>query len=149
MNLELTNIGKIENANIEFNGITVIAGENNTGKSTVGKMLYCVFHSFYKIEEQVIKERVRTIARVLANYYHETANRFTRSFDFRRLAENIVNQKDLFLDEKNLLIKEIQDFYLNNDAHFQRYIKQESLEGLLNQADWFKLIIHRKSLFAK
>ena len=34
-------IGKIEKADVELKGITVIAGENNTGKSTVGKALYC------------------------------------------------------------------------------------------------------------
>ena len=54
MKLELENVGKISHANIELNGITVIAGENNTGKSTIGKMLFCVFHAFYKIEEQIL-----------------------------------------------------------------------------------------------
>lgn len=39
MKLELKNICKIKNAEVELNGITVIAGENNTGKSTVGKAL--------------------------------------------------------------------------------------------------------------
>ncbi len=40
MKLSLKNMGKIGAATIEINGITVIAGENNTGKSTVGKALY-------------------------------------------------------------------------------------------------------------
>ena len=40
MKLFLENIGKIGGACIEIKGITVIAGENNTGKSTVGKTLY-------------------------------------------------------------------------------------------------------------
>ena len=31
MRLELDNVGKISFANIELNGMTVIAGENNTG----------------------------------------------------------------------------------------------------------------------
>lgn len=42
MNLELKNVGKIKYADVELNGITVIAGENNTGKSTIGKMLFCM-----------------------------------------------------------------------------------------------------------
>ena len=57
MKLKLENVGKIRSANIDLNGITVIAGENNTGKSTIGKMLFCVFHAFYKIEEQIREER--------------------------------------------------------------------------------------------
>ena len=35
MRLTLKNIGKIENADVKIDGITIIAGENNTGKSTV------------------------------------------------------------------------------------------------------------------
>lgn len=35
MKLTLKNIGKIREASVELNGITVIAGENNTGKSNV------------------------------------------------------------------------------------------------------------------
>ena len=46
MKLTLKNIGKIGTASVEINGITVIAGENNTGKSTVGRALFAVFNSF-------------------------------------------------------------------------------------------------------
>lgn len=42
MILSLKNIGKVESAKVELNGITVIAGENDTGKSTIGKH-YIVF----------------------------------------------------------------------------------------------------------
>ena len=37
MRIKISNIGKIKEADVTINGITVIAGENNTGKSTVGK----------------------------------------------------------------------------------------------------------------
>ena len=40
MELQLKNIGIIKEANIKLNGLTVIAGENDTGKSTVAKELY-------------------------------------------------------------------------------------------------------------
>ncbi len=40
MNLVLKNIGMIQSANIRLDGLTVIAGENDTGKSTVSKMLF-------------------------------------------------------------------------------------------------------------
>ena len=59
MILSLKNIGKVESAKVELNGITVIAGENDTGKSTVGKALYSIFNSFYKIESKIQDERDR------------------------------------------------------------------------------------------
>lgn len=45
MRLAFENIGKIVKADIVLDGITVIAGENDTGKSTAGKVLYCLFNS--------------------------------------------------------------------------------------------------------
>ena len=65
MRLQLRNIGKLSYADIELNGITVIAGENNTGKSTVGKTLYSIFNSYYDVENQIELEREKSIARVL------------------------------------------------------------------------------------
>lgn len=40
MRLQIENFAKIAKADINIDGITVIAGENNTGKSTIGKALY-------------------------------------------------------------------------------------------------------------
>jgi predicted ATPase len=45
MELQLKNIGMIKEANIKLDGLTVIAGENDTGKSTVGKALYLMIKS--------------------------------------------------------------------------------------------------------
>ena len=42
MELQLRNIGMIKEADIILDGLTLIAGENDTGKSTVGKALYSV-----------------------------------------------------------------------------------------------------------
>jgi len=42
MRLKLKNIGIIKEADIEFRGLSVIAGENDSGKSTVGKVLYSI-----------------------------------------------------------------------------------------------------------
>lgn len=42
MELHLRNILKIARADIKLNGLTVITGENDSGKSTIGKMLFSV-----------------------------------------------------------------------------------------------------------
>ena len=57
MKLSIKNVGKLKEADVEINGITIIAGENNTGKSTVGKVLWSIFSSFYKINEQIAIEK--------------------------------------------------------------------------------------------
>ncbi len=45
MELQLKNIGMIKEANVKIDGLTVIAGENDTGKSTVGKALFLAYSS--------------------------------------------------------------------------------------------------------
>ena len=57
MMLTINNIGKIKDANIKLDGITVIAGENNSGKSTVGKVLFAVVNSLYRSSEQILDQR--------------------------------------------------------------------------------------------
>jgi len=49
MELQLKNIGMIKEANVKLDGLTVIAGENDTGKSTVGKALYALIKEHHNI----------------------------------------------------------------------------------------------------
>lgn len=157
MKLRLENIGKIAKANIEINGITVIAGENNTGKSTVGKMLYCIFNSFYKIEEQIYEERKRAITRVIYNYYHEATNRYTRRFDADNFAASIVEHKDNYFNDNRTIKKELKNFYLQADENFEKYISPEFLDIVSNKIssymdvtdDEIRKTILRKRLIAE
>ena len=57
MQLTLENIGMIRKADIHLDGVTVIAGENNTGKSTVGKALFSVLNCFSQIDERIKNEK--------------------------------------------------------------------------------------------
>ncbi len=62
MQLSLENIGKIRQASIELNGLTIIAGKNDTGKSTVGKALFAMCSGFYNIYDKVKWEKSNTIS---------------------------------------------------------------------------------------
>lgn len=53
MKLHIENLQKIEKADIDIEGITVIAGSNNSGKSTVGKVLYALFDTFYNMDKAI------------------------------------------------------------------------------------------------
>ena len=61
MNFFVEKIAKVHYADIAINGITVIAGENDTGKSTIGKALYSIFNSFYQLDDHILEERWRMI----------------------------------------------------------------------------------------
>ena len=51
--LNIQNFGKIEQATIQINHLTVLAGQNNVGKSFVSKALYSFFHAM-TIENNIL-----------------------------------------------------------------------------------------------
>lgn len=59
MRLVIDNCAKIDSADILIDGITVIAGQNNTGKSTVGKILFSIFNAMDDIDTKISEERNR------------------------------------------------------------------------------------------
>lgn len=153
MKLSLKNIGKIETASVEINGITVIAGENNTGKSTVGRALFAVFNSFYNIQKQIESERVQNIENLIDIMYRNVTNRYTRRFDSREIAQKIVAQIYLYKDDteavKDLIVKTI----LQYDENFEKHIDDNSIDEYivrikdgLNVADLviFKSVLEKK-----
>ena len=62
MRLNIKNFAKIKEADIIIDGITVIAGENNTGKSTVGKVLFSLFNSLQDIDNKILDDRAAAIS---------------------------------------------------------------------------------------
>jgi predicted ATPase len=67
MKLKLQNIGIIEEADINVDGITLIAGQNDSGKSTVGKVLYALIKGFNQDENLFREEKNRA----MIGYYQD------------------------------------------------------------------------------
>lgn len=61
MRLELRNILKIESADIDLGGLTVLTGENDSGKSTVGKVLFSVLKTAANVSRI---DKARTYSKV-------------------------------------------------------------------------------------
>lgn len=128
MRLILENINKIKNADIELNGLTVIAGANDSGKSTVGRVLFSVTKALInglnnndKDKIKSIKERfsslhrrlssIRTIDRkLLLDYFSpiETSRKFEALLSSAD-ANTASVQKELFkiVDEKSSIIESL------------------------------------------
>lgn len=53
MQIKLTNIGIIKESTIAIDGLTVITGKNNSGKSTVGKALYALLDAVCDLQDKV------------------------------------------------------------------------------------------------
>ncbi len=74
MKLSMRNVAKIESADLELKGITVIAGNNNTGKSTVGKSVYSLFNSMVNINSKIRDQKASLIAKFFDQKLFEDPN---------------------------------------------------------------------------
>ena len=114
MKLTINNIGKLKNAEVVIDGITVITGENDTGKSTVGKVLWSVFNSFYKVYEQIKKERI--------DFVNEQIYSYVKNLD----KSDNVKKKTL-----DMAIDIIQNYsiYYRNEENIKNYMTEKFKEN--------------------
>lgn len=127
MKLNISNFAKIDNADIIIDGITVIAGENNTGKSTIGKILFSIFNSLYDINEQIQGQR---ISEINANNRKIIQNHINVQMDFKtyrqytlyveRYVNNIIFNNETF--NKDEIAAELNEqFKEKNNSIFDDY----------------------------
>ena len=80
MRIRIENIGKVRHADVKLNGITVVAGENSSGKSTVGKILFSSVKAVADAREDDDKNREKAINKLVTSLYmrlKSVANRFS------------------------------------------------------------------------
>ena len=75
MNIRLKNIGIIQDSTIAIKGLTVITGQNNSGKTTVGKALYSLIDSVTDLQEKSDIDRY--------NYALSKIQKASEEFPFR------------------------------------------------------------------
>lgn len=133
MKLSIRNVGKLKEADVEINGITVITGENDTGKSTVGKVLWSVFNGFYEIDEKVYKEKVSELEKIIdeiikENVYKNLSTDYNSFFEiFNSTREKIAIE---FLKEnKNYSENEIK-IIINN---YKKDLKIENISNFVQE----------------
>ena len=77
MKLTVKNLGVVKNAEIEFPGITVLSGVNGTGKSTMGKALYCCGRVFYNKKENIRNEYISQMSSTIYKLPYENSSSLT------------------------------------------------------------------------
>lgn len=102
MELKVRNFAKIAEADIIIDGITIIAGNNNTGKSTIGKILDAIFNTTINIGEKMNKARVNLLSealqkeleQILAREDSYFSIRYDMQLSVRKFAEELVEGKN-------------------------------------------------------
>lgn len=66
MEIFLKNVGKLKEARVKLQSITVVAGENGSGKSTIGKVLFSTFSALNEVEEKIKTLKQEALERELS-----------------------------------------------------------------------------------
>ncbi|WP_309499957.1 AAA family ATPase [Sulfurovum sp.] len=121
MELQLKNIGMIKEANLKLDGLTVIAGENNTGKSTVGKLLFSIIKASSRYKEDLEESKEEKIFSLIEKNYFQLRRKmdFSENIELRKLLYPPKFKRDI---EQTSLNHAIQERFKTLDA-----MKQQSL----------------------
>ena len=136
MELKITNVGKISLAEIEIKGLTIIAGPNATGKSTVSRSLFAMFHSFSKISDKITLEKRYAIQKLFfsSNKYwdfmlnvqinlRELASILAGDVDKNRVIKILHNSNPTF--ESPELVEELSDDIIKINSTSEELLRRE------------------------
>lgn len=149
MQLKVSDVGRIKNATLDIDGITVIAGENNAGKSTMGKLVFAVFNSMNNMDEKIAQERRNRICNIIKMSLQGRILQKTANFTERRrrismlagkwsdgIMEQLGNETPINIEEfLRDSIRELQVFENTEDK--EEFCKEcaDRVEALLGVAD--------------
>ncbi len=133
--IEIKDFRAIKEASIIIDGITVIAGENGSGKSTISKLLYHTIKSSMNYDKIVVEKSNRDLYKIfelLDILIRELFILDTDKYTFlRRQLKNVrsknFHQIELFDEDNsltnliNLLIEQIYDFQNKKASHNELY----------------------------
>lgn len=141
MRLELSNINKIKHASVEFGGLTLIAGINDTGKSTIGKTLFCAIKAIsgsegdlFEYKTRVIREKIERIYRSFRILDSKSRKEFLPPRFMEEIkpyiedteAKGLLGNFQTFIKEKSNIIEEAESFSMKNNTDALAYLKEIS-----------------------
>lgn len=137
MKLSVKNLGLVSKAEIHLNGLTVITGNNETGKSTIGKALYTIIKGISSKEELAADSKASKVFNFFRHnlpydlqrsapegfdHIIDELREFPRDFgtdsNTNTLKEFIESKKDLFAQ-----IELNEDDFLRINKHFDQLLE--------------------------
>ena len=74
MKLLLENIGMLKHAELSLHPLCVIAGENDNGKSTIGKIVFCIVKAINKYQDQLQESKEHQLSEKVEEIYFYLRN---------------------------------------------------------------------------
>lgn len=131
MEVRLNNIGIISESTIEIDGLTVVTGHNNSGKTTVGKVLYAIISAVEDLHVHALADKTEYALPRIRLIIWQFLNNFDRN---KKTLENQRSSILSLLHGNSLIIKNIDDLLELTDKIIEE-IQQISYEDLYEMAE--------------
>lgn len=140
MELKVRNFAKIAEADIIIDGITVIAGNNNTGKSTIGKILDVIFNTTNNISVKMNKARIDSLNDMLQKEleqilvkenFHLVGEADTKRIIIRRMSSELVEGGE---EIEKICKKYLEELGISLDKSEEKQVIPK-IEGLLAEIE--------------
>ncbi len=117
MDINIKNVGVIQDSTLEIKGLTVITGQNNSGKTTVGKILYSIFSA----KEDLYEDATRDIIMYAKNKMTRIVRESALAFFFRRYRIHVNHDEQI---KNSPLLSVYRDEFpkINSIEDMQSYI---------------------------
>lgn len=114
MNINISNMGSLKSATIDVTGLTIVAGENNSGKTTLNRAIYAAYKSFYNYKEFIMDDKKAKLENILKKFIQYVRFDDDDDDDDDAHIHKIINMStviDEWLDNKKSLA--VSDDYFN------------------------------------
>lgn len=124
MRFTINNVAKVEHADILLDGITIVAGSNGSGKSTISKSLFAIMYSNKNWLVEASLQKNRSIDKICSdfasdnNIRHELSVKEYRFFLQRLMiiSKKYIKEKKQFINELEILLKKMNIEISNQDS---------------------------------
>lgn len=127
MKIKIQNIGLLKEADIQLDGLTVITGPNDSGKSTVGKVLFSLYHGMNFYEKEIGYASVEYLWKAVRQFktYFKKMN---KDKEAKKFAENFLGRMEEF---------EAVPFLISRRYHKEGLLEEviDRLKNLINELE--------------
>lgn len=114
--LTVENFGIIKSATINLNGLTVITGNNDTGKSTIGKLVFSLIKAIKQAEKSVEDKRTESLlTEEINNLYYflrDKPNINNLKFGISYYTDEFIEELKPYINDNSLYEKKKDEFDL-------------------------------------
>lgn len=143
MKLLLENIGMLKHAELSLHPLCVIAGENDNGKSTIGKIVFCIVKAINKYQDQLqeskehqLSEKVEEIYFYLRNNAKDSPSQIIDSLrQLRYFSRRNINIADA-LPTLDTTIRDIfERVHFEPEVHAKTRVLRQEIQALINEPE--------------